>query len=76
MPKVSQKTLGKLCKALYAALVSALGSASTVLTGATTFSHITDGQWTNTALFALIAGGGVYGLSGWAGPKPNGDASA
>lgn len=69
---MTQKTLSKTLKAVYAGLVSALGSASTVLTGDTTFTGITAGQWTQIALFALVSAGGVFGLAGWSGPKVNG----
>ena len=69
---INQHGLGKFLKALYAATISALGMMSTVLVGNADFSSITAGQWVNIALFAIVAGGGVYGLAGWAGPRVNG----
>lgn len=62
------KTTGKILKGTFASLVAGFSTISTVLTGAVTFSHITDAQWTNTALFMLLAFGGTFGLSGWSGP--------
>jgi hypothetical protein len=64
--------LGKALKALYAALVSFMGMLSTILVGDTRFGQVTQGQWVSIALFSLVAGGGVYGLAGWSGPKING----
>jgi len=56
-------------KATYATVVSALGSLSAVLVGpGTSFGAITSGQWVTVALAALIAGGGVYGITNL--PKP------
>lgn len=66
--KPTAKTIGKILKGTFASLVAGFSTISTVLTGAVTFSHITDAQWTNTALFMLLAFGGTFGLSGWAGP--------
>jgi hypothetical protein len=66
---VNQVLLSKILKAIYAGAVSLLGSIATVLTGSATFGDITDGQWVSIALFALVAGGGVFGLAGWSGPK-------
>jgi hypothetical protein len=51
-------------KATYAVLASALGSLASVLVGPhASFSSITAGQWVAVALAALIAGGGVYGIT-------------
>lgn len=69
---MTQQTAGKALKALYAVAVSALGSLSVVLVGNNDFSTVTDGQWVTIGLAALVAGGGIFGLSGWAGPKVNG----
>lgn len=67
-----QAVTGKILKALFALIISLLGSLSTVLTGNTTFEQITDGQWTTVGLFALTAFGAVFGLAGWSGPVTNG----
>jgi hypothetical protein len=69
---VTQATAGKALKALYAGAVSLLGMLSTILVGDTTLGQVTQGQWVSVILFALVAGGGVYGLAGWTGPKING----
>lgn len=50
-------------KAVYAFVVAGLGSLVVVLVGDSTFSAITDGQWVSSLLVALVAGGGVYGVS-------------
>ena len=64
--------MGKLIKGLYSGAVGFLGSLTTVLVGTTTFSQVTDGQWTNACFFGLIGIGGTYGLAGWSGPGGNG----
>jgi hypothetical protein len=50
-------------KAIYAALVAGLGGLAAILVGDVGFGDITSGQWVTIALAALIAGGGVYGIS-------------
>ena len=55
-------------KAIYAFLVAGIGSLVTVMVNDAGFGDITDGQWLTAALVALIAGGGVFGLTN--GPKP------
>jgi hypothetical protein len=50
-------------KALYATLVSALGSLAVVLVGDSGLGDLSSGQWITVALAALIAGGGVYGIT-------------
>lgn len=53
-----------LAKATYATVVAALGSLSTVLIGpGASFTHISSAQWVTVALAALLAGGGVYGIT-------------
>lgn len=66
---MTQKMAGQLLKAFYSAAVAFLGSLSAILTGSTTFGSMTGGQWVAIALAALVAFGGTYGLSGWAGPS-------
>lgn len=55
--------LGQFAKAIYSAVFAGLSGLSTVLVGDTTFTHVQPGQWVSIALFALGAGGGVYGLT-------------
>lgn len=50
-------------KATYAAVVAALSGLVTVLVGNTSFSDLKAGQWVTIALAALVAFGGVYGIS-------------
>ena len=50
-------------KALYAALVAALSGLVTVLVGDTGFADLSAGQWVTIALAALVAGGGVAGIT-------------
>ena len=69
---ISQVALSKVLKGLYGAAVSVLGTLTTLLVGDATFSDLTDGQWVSLGLFGLVAFGGAFGLSGWAGPKVNG----
>jgi len=70
---MNQLLAGKLLKGLYSAAVAVLGALSTVLTGSHTFSDVTAGQWVTMALAGLVAFGGTFGLSTWAGPKNLGD---
>jgi hypothetical protein len=50
-------------KAIYATVVSALGSLAVVLVGDAGLDDLSSGQWITVALAALIAGGGVYGIA-------------
>lgn len=50
-------------KALYAAVVAALGALAAVLVGDVGIDDLTSGQWVTVALTALVAGGGVFGIS-------------
>ena len=50
-------------KAIYATIISALGSLAVVLVGDAGLDDLSSGQWITVALAALIAGGGVYGIS-------------
>jgi hypothetical protein len=49
-------------KAVYAAVVAALGALAAILVGSVGFGDVTAGQWVTIALAALVAGGGVYGI--------------
>ena len=52
-------------KAIYAFLVTGLGSLSVVLAGpGMTFGMISDGQWVAALVVALVAGGGILGWQG------------
>lgn len=53
----------KAAKAIYAALVAGLGALAAVLVGDLSFGAVTAGQWVTIALAALVAGGGVYGIT-------------
>jgi hypothetical protein len=55
--------IGKTLKAFYAAIVAALGGLVTALTGNAGFSDLTAGQWVTIALAAIVAFGGVYGIT-------------
>jgi len=50
-------------KAIYAAVVAGLSGLSAVLVGGASFADVTASQWVSIALAALVAGGGVYGIS-------------
>jgi len=50
-------------KAIYATIISVLGSLAVVLTGDAGLGDLTTAQWVTVALAACIAGGGVYGIS-------------
>jgi hypothetical protein len=65
---ITQQMAGRLLKAVYSAAVSFLGALSTILVGSATFADVTEGQWTTITLTALLAFGGTFGLSTWAGP--------
>ena len=66
---ISQLMAGRLLKAFYSAAVAFLGALSTILVGSATFADVTEGQWTTLTLTALLAFGGTFGLSTWAGPS-------
>lgn len=72
MAGVSQKTAGKILKALYSATVACLGALGTSLSGTATLGSLHASQWVWIALTTLVAGGGTFGLSGWQGPTLNG----
>ena len=55
-------------RAFYAAAVAGLGGLAAVLQGGAGLSDVQDGQWVAMVLAALVAFGGVYGLSNR--PKP------
>ena len=55
-------------KAIFAGVVTFLGSVSVLLVGDTTFGTITQGQWVTIALATIVAVGGVFGLTN--GEKP------
>jgi hypothetical protein len=57
------KYLAPALKALYATAVAGLGSLAAVLVGDLSLGAVTAGQWVTIALAALVAGGGVYGIS-------------
>jgi hypothetical protein len=50
-------------KAIYATIVAFLGSVVTVLVDDASIGDLTDGQWAVAILAALVAGGGVYGIT-------------
>lgn len=50
-------------KAIYATIISVLGSLAVVLTGDAGLGDLTTAQWVTVVLAALIAGGGVYGIT-------------
>lgn len=50
-------------KAIYAAVVAGLGSLAAVLVGDVGIDDLTSGQWVAVVLAALVAGGGVAGIS-------------
>ena len=49
-------------KAIFATVISALGSLAVVLVGDAGLGDLTSGQWVTVVLAALVAGGGVYGI--------------
>lgn len=55
--------MAKAAKAIYSTIVAFLGSLVTVLVGDVGFGDITAGQWVAAVLVALVAGGGVYGIT-------------
>jgi hypothetical protein len=58
-----RNSLGQVAKAIYAALVAALSGLVTVLAGTDSIGQVAAIQWVTIALAALIAGGGVYGIT-------------
>ena len=50
-------------KAIFATVVAGLGSLTTVLVGDAGLADVKDGQWATIILAALVAGGGVYGIT-------------
>lgn len=59
MPMIFKTAL----RAFYAAAVAALSGLVTVLVGDVGLDDLTAGQWVTIALAALVAFGGVYGLT-------------
>lgn len=57
------KRAAQAAKAIFAFVVAGLGSLTVVMVDDTSVGDITDGQWASAVLVALIAGGGVYGIS-------------
>jgi hypothetical protein len=55
--------LGLFAKAIYATVVAGLGSLAAVMVDDTGFGDVTDGQWVVVVGAALLAGGGVYGIT-------------
>ena len=54
--------MAKAAKAIFAAVIAALGSLATVMVGNTGFADLTTGQWMTISLAVAIAFGGVYGV--------------
>lgn len=50
-------------KAIYAAVVAGLGALAAVLVGDLSLGAVSAGQWVTVVLAALVAGGGVYGIT-------------
>jgi hypothetical protein len=55
--------MAKFAKAIYALVVAGLGSLAAVLVGDVGIGDLSAGQWVTIALAAIVAGGGVYGIS-------------
>jgi len=55
--------IAQAAKAFYAGLVSGLGALAAILVGSVGFTDVTAGQWVAVAVAALVAFGGVYGIS-------------
>lgn len=55
--------IGKAAKAVLAGLLSGLSALGAYLVNNTSLSDVTAGQWVYVAIAALIALGGVYGIS-------------
>jgi hypothetical protein len=56
-------SLAQATKAIYAFVAAGLGSLATALVDDKSIGDLTDGQWVVVILAAVVAGGGVYGLS-------------
>jgi len=54
--------LGQFGKAAYGAVVSFIGTLTTVMIGDVGFGDVSDGQWLSAVLAGLIVAGGVYGI--------------
>jgi len=54
---------GLYAKAIYAFIVAGLGALAAVLVGDLGLGDLSDGQWVVIGLSALVAGGGVFGIS-------------
>jgi hypothetical protein len=50
-------------KAIYATVVAGLGALAAVLVGDVGIDDLTAGQWVTVVLAAIVAGGGVAGIS-------------
>jgi len=66
---MSQATLAKVLKGLYAGALAFAGSLAAVLVGNEAISGVTAGQWVVICAAALAAFGGVFGLADWGGPR-------
>jgi hypothetical protein len=58
-----QNTVRQAAKAIYGGLVAGLAALGGLLVNDTGLGDITAGQWVFVVLAALVAGGGVYGIS-------------
>lgn len=54
--------IGKVAKAIYAAVVAVLGSLAAVLVGDVGIGDLSSGQWVAIILAGVLAAGGVYGI--------------
>jgi len=57
-----KETVGKVAKAVFAALFTGLSTLGALLVNDTSLSSITAGQWVYVATAGLLAGGGVFGI--------------
>lgn len=57
------KQAAKAAKAIYATVIGFLSAIGVVLVGDVGFGDITAGQWVAAVLAAVLAGGGVYGIT-------------
>lgn len=57
------KQAAKAAKAIYATVVGFLSAIGVVLVGDASLGDVTDGQWLAAVLAAVVAGGGVYGIT-------------
>ena len=65
---MNQLLAGKIFKGAYSAAIAFLGALGSSLSGDATFGSLKAQQWVWIALATLVAFGGTFGLSGWAGP--------